>query len=62
MLGRIERQGFDPQTAFIMATTEDMHSWMKDYPEVHDRIVEITKMSLRSNVIPTNSTSLSITV
>jgi len=43
MLGRIERQGFDPQTAYIMATTEDMRSWMKDYPEVDVRIVEITK-------------------
>jgi hypothetical protein len=43
MLGRIERQGFDPLTAFIMATTVDMLSWMEDYPEVHDRIVEITK-------------------
>ena len=43
MLGRIERQGFDPQTAFIMATTEDMLSWMEDYPKVDVRIVEITK-------------------
>jgi hypothetical protein len=46
MLGRIERQGFDPQTAFIMATTEDMSSWMKGYPAVHDRIVEITKNAI----------------
>jgi hypothetical protein len=46
MLGRIERQGFDPQTAFIMATIEDMRSWMKGYPEVHDRIVEITKNAI----------------
>ena len=46
MLGRIERQGFDPQTAFIMATTEDMRSWMKGYPAVHDRIVEITKNAI----------------
>jgi hypothetical protein len=46
MLGRIERQGFDPQMAFIMATTEDMRSWMKNYPEVHDRIVEIIKNSI----------------
>jgi hypothetical protein len=29
--------------AFIMATTEDMLSWMEDYPEVYVRIVEITK-------------------
>jgi hypothetical protein len=43
MLGRIEGQGFDPQTAFIMATTEDMLSWMKDYSEVYNGIVEITK-------------------
>ena len=46
MLGRIERQGFDPQTAFIMATTEDMRSWMKGYPEVHDSIFEITKNAI----------------
>ena len=46
MLGRIERQGFDPQMAFIMATTEDMRSWMKGYPAVHDRIVEITKNAI----------------
>jgi len=26
-----------------MATTEDMLSWMEDYPEVYVRIVEITK-------------------
>ncbi len=43
MLGRIERQGIDPQMAFIMATTEDMRSWMKDYPEVYNGIVEIAK-------------------
>jgi len=46
MLGRIERQGFEPQTASIMATTEDMRSWMKGYPEVHGRIVEITKNAI----------------
>jgi hypothetical protein len=46
MLGRIEQQGFDPQMAFIMATTEDMRSWMKGYPEVHDHIVEITKYAI----------------
>jgi len=46
MLGRIERQGFNPRTAFIMATTEDMRSWMKDYPKVHDRIIEITKNAI----------------
>ena len=45
-IGRIERQGFDPKTAFIMATTEDMRSWMKDYPKVHDRIIEITKNAI----------------
>ena len=43
MLGRIKRQGFDPQTAFITATSEDMRSWMKDYPEVYNGIIEITK-------------------
>jgi len=46
MLGRIERQGFDPQTAFIMATTEDMRSWMIGCPEFHDRIAEITKNAI----------------
>ena len=46
ILGRIEWQELDPQTAFIMATTEDMRSWMKGYPEVHDRIVEITKNAI----------------
>ncbi len=43
MLGRIKWQGFDPQTAFITATTKDMRSWMKDYPEVYNDIIEITK-------------------
>ncbi len=43
MLGRIERQGCDPKMAFIMAMTEDMHFWMKDYPKVNNGIVEITK-------------------
>ena len=46
MLGRIERQGFDPQTSFVMATTEDMRSWMIGCPEFHDRIVEITKNTI----------------
>ena len=45
-LGRIKRQGCDPKSAYIMATTECMRSWMKDYPEVYDRIVEITKNAI----------------
>jgi hypothetical protein len=43
MLGRIKEQGRDPKKAFIMATTEDICSWMKDWPEIYDHIVEITK-------------------
>ena len=46
MLGRIKRQGCNPKLAYIMATTECMRSWMKDYPEVYDRIVEITKNAI----------------
>jgi hypothetical protein len=46
MLGRIERQGCDPKLAFIMATTDDMRSWMIGCPEFHDRIVEITKNAI----------------
>jgi hypothetical protein len=43
MLGRIKWQECDPKKAFVMATTEDMLSWMEDYPEVYVRIVEMTK-------------------
>ncbi len=43
MLGRIKRQECDPKTAFIMATTEDIRSWMKDSPEIYNGIVEINK-------------------
>ena len=46
MLGRIKRQGCDPKSAYIMATTECMRSWMKEYLEVYDRIVEITKNAI----------------
>jgi hypothetical protein len=46
MLGRIKRQGCNPKSACRMATTEDMRSWMKDYPEVYVRIVEITKNAI----------------
>ena len=43
MLGRIKRQECDPKTAFIMATTEDIRSWMKDCPEIYNGIVKINK-------------------
>ena len=46
MLGRIEWQGCDPKSAYIMATTESIRSWMKDYPEVYNGIVEITKNAI----------------
>ena len=46
MLGRIKRQGCDPKLAFIMATAECIRSWMNDYPEVYDRIIEITKNAI----------------
>jgi hypothetical protein len=46
MLDRIKRQGCDPKTVFIMATTECICSWMKDYPEVYAHIVEITKNAI----------------
>ena len=46
MLGRIKRQGCNPKLAFIMTSTECIRSWMNDYPEVYDRIVEITKNAI----------------
>ena len=52
MLGRIERQGCDQKTAFIMAMTEDMHSWMKDHPKVYNGIVEITKDAIVNQCHP----------
>jgi hypothetical protein len=41
MLGRIKWQGCDPKLACIMATTEDILSWMKYYP--CNGIIKITK-------------------
>jgi len=58
MLGMIERQGCDSKTAFIMATTEDVLSWMKDYPEVYVRIVEITKNAIKFQCHPNKKINL----
>jgi hypothetical protein len=46
MLGRVKRQGCDPDKAFIMATTENIRSWLKISPEIIHLIKEITEFSI----------------